>query len=337
LEEFLMTEISAAPPTPASVPLVVIVGPTASGKSALGVQLAQRFGGEVVSCDSTQVYRGFDVGTAKPTVKERAGIPHHLLDLLDPHEVFTAGDYRRRALEVLADLRARGKLPVLTVGTGLYLRALLEGLADAPLRSEELRARLRARAERRAPGHLHRLLAKMDPESAARIGPRDTSKLVRAIEVSVLAGKTITELHRAGRHRLEGFRSIKIGLVPARADLYERIEQRTVEMMDHGWPEEVKGLIAHHVHAEAKPFSFIGYREVRSHLEGKLDLPNAAKSIQQATRRYAKRQLTWFRKEPDVRWFEGFGDDSATSREALSYVENELAPEKGLGAASGAS
>ncbi len=313
-----------SPPAPASMPLVVIVGATASGKSALGILLAQRFGGEVVSCDSTQVYRGFDVGTAKPTPKERAIVPHHLLDILEPHEVFTAGDYRRRALEVLSDLRSRSRLPVLTVGTGLYLRALLEGLADAPLRSEELRARLRARAERRAPGHLHRLLAKMDPESAARIGPRDTSKLVRAIEVCVLAGKTITELHKAGRHRLEGFRPIKIGLMPARADLYERIEQRTVEMMDHGWPKEVRALIARGTPADAKPFSFIGYREVRAHLEGKLDLPNAAKAIQQATRRYAKRQLTWFRKESDVRWFEGFGDDPAMSREVLSHIEKEL-------------
>ncbi len=326
--------IPAAPP--ASVPLLVIVGPTASGKSTLGILLARRFGGEVVSCDSTQVYRGFDVGTAKPTLKERTGIPHHLLDILEPNEVFTAGDYRRRALDVLADLRTRGKLPVLTVGTGLYLRALLEGLADAPLRSEELRARLRARAERRAPGHLHRLLAKMDPESAARIGPRDTAKLVRAIEVCVLAGKPITELHKAGRHRLEGFRPIKIGLMPQRADLYERIEQRTVEMMDHGWPSEVKSLITKGVPADAKPFSFIGYREVRAHIEGKLDLPTAAKTIQQATRRYAKRQFTWFRKEQDVRWFEGFGDDSAIAREAVSHIEKELGIAS-TGAAGGAS
>ncbi|HUK32213.1 MAG TPA: tRNA (adenosine(37)-N6)-dimethylallyltransferase MiaA [Candidatus Acidoferrum sp.] len=305
-------------------PLAIIVGPTASGKSALGVWLAGRLGGEVVSCDSTQVYRGFDIGTAKPTSAERRSVRHHLIDLLDANEVFTAGDYRRHAIGVLADLKERGKLPVLVVGTGLYLRALLEGLADAPLRSEELRTRLMTRADRRRPGYLHRLLKKMDPAAAARIAPQDSPKLIRAIEVCMLAGKPLTEVHRSGRQRLEGVRPLKIGLMPERNALYERIERRTAEMIDHGWRDEVRALVGKGIPAGAKPFSFIGYKELRANLEGHLELPKAIATIQQATRRYAKRQLTWFRKEKDVRWFEGFGDDAKIMQAVLQHLQEEL-------------
>jgi tRNA dimethylallyltransferase len=305
-------------------PLAVIVGPTASGKSPLGVWLAGRLGGEVVSCDSTQVYRGFDIGTAKPTQAERRTVPHHLIDVLEPNEVFTAGDYRRRAVSVLADLKQRERLPVLVVGTGLYLRGLLEGLAEAPLRSEEMRARLVARAERRKPGYLHRLLKRMDPEAAARIAPQDSPKIIRAIEVCALAGKPLTEVHRAGRQRLEGFRPVKIGLLPERNALYERIERRTAEMVDRGLLEEVRALVGKGIPASAKPFSFIGYKEMRAHIEGHLDLPRAIAAIQQATRRYAKRQLTWFRKEQDVRWFEGFGDDAKVMQGVLQHLQEEL-------------
>ncbi|MGH9593684.1 MAG: tRNA (adenosine(37)-N6)-dimethylallyltransferase MiaA, partial [Bryobacteraceae bacterium] len=288
-------------------PLIALVGPTGSGKSALGVKLAKRFAGEVLACDSTQVYRGFDIGTAKPTAAERALAPHHLLDFLDPEETFTAGGYRLRAIAVLEDLRNWGRLPILTAGTGLYLRALLEGLADAPMRSEELRARLMRRAECNRPGYLHRLLARMDPIAAARIALQDTPKLVRAIEVSVLAGKPITEVHRAGAKSLEGFRAIKIGLNPQRTALYERIERRTLDMVDRGWVAEIRALLARGVPPAAKPFSFIGYPQLRAHLEGGMELPAAIAAIQQATSRYAKRQVTWFRKEPGVRWIEGFG------------------------------
>jgi tRNA dimethylallyltransferase len=305
-------------------PLAVIVGPTASGKSALGVWLAGRLGGEVVSCDSTQVYRGFDIGTAKPTQAERRTVPHHLIDLLEPNEAFTAGDYRRRAICSLADLKQRGKLPVLVVGTGLYLRGLLEGLSEAPLRSEELRKRLIARADRRRPGYLHRLLKRMDPEAAARIAPQDSPKLIRAIEVCVLAGKPLTEVHRSGRQRLEGFRPVKIGLLPDRNALYERIERRTAEMIDRGWLDEVRALVGKGIPATAKPFSFIGYKELRAHLDGKLELTKAIADIQQATRRYAKRQLTWFRKEQDVRWFEGFGDDAKIMQSVLQHLQEAL-------------
>src|ERR1700757_1801417 len=193
---------------PPELPLVVIVGPTASGKSTLGVWLAERLNGEVIACDSTQLYRGFDIGTAKPAVEERRGIAHHLLDVLDGTEEATAGGYRERAIAVLRDLRERKKLPILTVGTGLYLRALLEGLAELPQRSEELRARLRASAMEHAPGYLHRLLWRLDRASGEKIASADEQKLLRAIEVCLLVKKPLSEVHRGGRARLEGWRAV---------------------------------------------------------------------------------------------------------------------------------
>ena len=317
--------MSEEPQSASPAPLVAIIGPTASGKSSLAVWLAERIGGEIVACDSTQVYRGFDVGTAKATPVERQRVPHHLLDIVDPKEIFTAGEYRQRAIAALEDLRQRSRVPVLTAGTGLYLRALLEGLSDAPIRSEELRMRLLRRAARNKPGYLHRLLTKRDPEAAGRIAPADTPKLIRAIEVSVLTGKPITEIHRAGRKQLEGFHAVKIGLNPPRTALYERIERRTHEMIESGWLEEVRSLVARGIPASAKPFSFIGYRELREHLEGKHALPETIAAIQQATRRYAKRQLTWFRKEPGMHWLEGFGDNSSIAEAALRHIQPEIA------------
>jgi tRNA dimethylallyltransferase len=304
--------------------LVAIVGPTASGKSALGVWLADRLNGEILACDSTQVYRGFDVGTAKPGEGERRGIRHHLIDVVDPDEVFHAGEYRRRALEVLADLARRGKLPILTVGTGLYLRALLEGLCPAPSRSEELRERLRRRVELRGPSYLRRILERLDPEAAGRIGARDEPKMIRAIEVQLLAGRPISELHREGQEPLEGYRAIKIGLMPPRAALYERIHRRAEAMVDAGWIEEVRRLIDSGVPAGAKPFQFIGYSEWREFIEGKIGKEEALERIRQATRRYAKRQITWFRRETGVCWIEGFGDDPAIAGAALRIAEDAL-------------
>jgi tRNA dimethylallyltransferase len=294
-----------------SLPLVAIIGPTASGKSTLAVALAHKLGGEVVACDSTQVYRGFDVGTAKPTPEERGGVPHHLLDVVEPTFPFTAGEYRARAVSVLEDLRNRTRVPILTVGTGLYLRALLEGLADAPARSEELRARLEAGADAHSLQYLHRVLRRLDPEAALRIGSRDRPKMIRAIEVCLLTGRTLSEVHRMGRAPLEGYRPIKIGLQPPRAALYERIERRVHTMLDRGWLDEVAGLARSGVPQNSKPFDFIGYSELQAHIEGTITLEAATKAIAQATRRYAKRQLTWFRKEPLVHWLPGFGDDPA--------------------------
>ena len=306
-------------PAAAKLPLVVVVGPTASGKSALGVWLAQRFGGEVLACDSTQLYRGFDIGTAKPELAERRGIPHHLIDALTPSEEATAGGYREMALAALEDLRKRGRLPVLTVGTGLYLRALLEGLADVPQRSEELRGRLRASAERFAPGYLHRLLTRLDGEAAGKIALADEQKLIRAVEVCVLARRPVSEVHRSGRTPLEGWRAIKIGLMPPREGLYERIHGRTDAMLARGWMDEVRGLMASGLPENAKPFDFIGYRELREVLRGEKKLEEARAAIQQATRRYAKRQLTWFRKDPGIHWLAGFGDDPRVQDEARGW------------------
>jgi tRNA dimethylallyltransferase len=351
--------------------LIAIVGPTAAGKSTLGVSLARRFGGEIVACDSTQVYRGFDIGTAKPTVSERQGVPHHLIDLIEPAELFTAADYRRRAMDVLEDLRRRGRLPIFTAGTGLYLRALLAGLSDAPARSSAFRARLDAIAARRGAGHLHRLLRRVDGAAAVRISPQDAQKLVRALEIRFLTGKPLSDVYRAGRAPLEGYMPLKIGLNPPRALLYERIEKRTHAMLDRGWRGEVESLLASSKAprqataavpildagpdsgrntgplggpdtdevpltkpaaspALTKPFEFIGYREMRAHIESGKPLPETIAAIAQATRRYAKRQLTWFRKEPGVQWFSGFGDDpeiaAAVAAEIARYLASNAAP-----------
>jgi len=311
-------------PSQQSPALLAIVGPTAAGKSALGVWLAEQLGGEVVACDSTQLYRGFDIGTAKPSLSERRGIPHHLIDVLAPAEEATAGGYRQFALKVLEDLRQRKRLPIFTVGTGLYLRILLEGLAEVPQRSEELRERLRARAEEHTPGYLHRLLRRLDPESAQKIAPADEQKLIRAIEVCVLARKPISELHRTGRSPLEGWRPLKIGLMPPREQLYERIHARTVAMLAHGWFREVQSLLQSGLSENAKPFDFIGYRELRAVLRNEISLEQAREAIHQATRRYAKRQLTWFRREPGVQWFPGFGDDPAQQSRILESLSSLL-------------
>jgi tRNA dimethylallyltransferase len=340
-----------------SLPLVAILGPTASGKSALAVRVAERFGGEVISCDSTQLYRYFDIGTGKVSASEQQGIAHHLMDLLEPQEIFTAGDYRRRAIEVLADLRGRGKLPVFTAGTGLYLRALVEGLADAPARSEELRARLRASAEKRGErgaAHLHRILARLDSASAARIAPADEPKVIRAIEVCLESGRPMSEVHSAPRPRLEGYRVIKIGLLPPRDALYARISERVAAMLAAGWLDEVRTLVAATVPAsippvalpgilpgmmtglpqaippaipsDAKPFQFIGYSELRAHLRGEISLPAAIAAIEQATRRYAKRQIIWFRREQGVQWFAEFGSSPGTASAVLDYLALQLRP-----------
>ncbi len=307
-------------PAATDLPLVVIVGPTASGKSVLGVSLAEKFGGEIVACDSTQLYRGFDIGTAKPTIPERARVPHHLLDVLNPEEPSTAGDYRERAEVVLRDLRSRGKLPIFTVGTGLYLRALLEGLAELPQRSEEIRERLRASAVEHSPGHLHTILTKLDAETAVKIAAADEQKIIRAIEVCLLAQKPISEVLRTARKPLVGWTPIKIGLQPPRGALRDRIHSRTDAMLANGWVEEVRGLLSKNYPENAKPFDFIGYRELREVLRNKISLNEARAAIQQSTRQYAKRQLTWFRREHGVHWLGGFGDDPEIQKAAEDHL-----------------
>jgi tRNA dimethylallyltransferase len=288
------------------------------------VALARAFHAEIIACDSTQLYRGVNIGTAKPTAEERQGVVHHLIDVLDASEAATAGGYRDLALAVLADMRKRGRLPILTVGTGLYMRALLEGLADLPLRSEELRERLRASSRKHGAMHLHRVLQRMDAESAERIAPTDEQKLIRAIEVCILTRKPISEVHRAGRSALQGWRTVKIGLMPSREMLRGRIDARTEAMIKSGWLDEVRGLLEAGIAENAKIFDFIGYREMLGVLRGDLTVEKARTDIQLATRHYAKRQITWFRKDKTIRWFAGPGDDAGVQREISEWVSKEI-------------
>lgn len=302
--------------------LVVILGPTASGKSTLGVELAQKLGGEVVCCDSTQIYRHFDIGTGKLPVAEQRGIPHHLTDIAEPEDVFTAGDFRRHALQALEEISARGKLPILTAGTGLYLRALLDGLDDLPGRSEALRGRLRQRAASRGAEYLHRVLVKRDPAGAAQIAPRDTQKIIRAIEVCFLTGKPASELRGRNRTGLTGFRVLKIGLLPPREQLYAQIDRRVEAMFQAGWVEEVHSLNRRGIPVNAKPFTFLGYGQIREHIADAAGHPldSIAREIQKATRQYAKRQITWFRREANVHWLAGFGHEAEIQRQALEIA-----------------
>jgi len=304
-------------------PLLVLAGPTASGKSALGLFLARELGGEVLACDSTQIYRHFDIGTGKVTQKETSGVPHHLLDLCEPEELFTAGDYMHVARRTLAEVSRRGRLPVVTVGTGLYLRALLEGLSPVPKRSEELRARLQALLGERESKYLHRMLARVDRKSAEEIAPGDGSKLVRALEICFLTRKPRSEFFREGRDPLTGYRVLKLGLLPERAALNERIEARVEKMLEAGWLEETRRLMECYP-SGIKPFSFLGYKQFTAHLRGGLSYEDAVAQTKHETRRYAKRQLTWFRREPGLEWLDGFGDTLEVQREALRRVREFL-------------
>jgi tRNA dimethylallyltransferase len=315
-------------------PLIAIVGPTAAGKSALALLLAEKLNGEVVNYDSVQLYRGFDIGSGKLPLAERRGIEHYLLDCLDPQGNFTAGDYRREALKVLDDLKARRKLPIFAGGTGLYLRALLLGLFEGPARSEALRDRLRLMTERRGREYLHRLLARLDPAAAVRIQPRDTQKLIRALEVCILAREPMSEMHARGRSGLAGYRVVKIGLDPPRARLYDRINRRVEAMFREGLVEETRAVLDRSNPARIKPLGALGYRQARAHLEGKSTLEEAVASTQVDTRHYAKRQLTWFRREQDVTWFEGFGDDPQVQRRVLETLSQMAVTMKNGAAAS---
>ena len=302
--------------------LVVILGPTASGKTALSLELAGRFHGEIVNCDSVSVYREFSIGTAKPTPEEMSRVPHHLFDVLDPASYTTAGEYSRWAREVLRQIRNRGNLPIVVGGTGLYLRALVEGLFAGPGRSEELRSRLRRRLEKKGTAHLHRILRRLDAEASERIHANDVPKIIRAIEVSLHAREPMSEQWKAGRNRLQGFRVLRIGLDPERSKLYARIEGRVLKMFRTGLLEETRHILSTYG-ASARALNSIGYKQAVQLLAGDLEQENAISGIQQAHRNYAKRQMTWFRREPDVHWLLGFGDEPGIQQSAIALVEKE--------------
>ena len=303
--------------------LVVVLGPTASGKTALALAIARRFPGEIVNCDSVAMYREFEIGTAKPSAAERAEVPHHLLDCVDPFTDLSAGEYARQARQVLREIEQRGHLPIVSGGTGLYLRALLEGLFSGPQRSEELRNKLRGRSEKHGTEYLHRILRRLDASAASRIHANDVPKVIRAIEVCLASRRTsprtMTELWQQGRDPLQGFCILRLGLNPERDALYARINQRAVKMFDQGLITETERLLAKHGD-QARPLASLGYKQALQFLRGELDRESALAAAQQAHRNYAKRQMTWFRREPDVRWLAGFGDAPAIQAEGIAAV-----------------
>ena len=303
-------------------PLIVIAGPTASGKTSLAIHLAQHLNGEIVSCDSIAVYRLMDIGSAKPTPAERALIPHHCLDLYWPNEECTAGDYARHARAAIAAIRDRGKTPIVAGGTGLYLRALLQGLAPAPQRDEALRERLRSRAAQRGSAWLHRILQHLDAKAAAQIHANDTPKLIRSIEVTLAGRAPQTEQWEAGREPLIGYTVTQFVLGPSstgpvREQLYERINQRAAAMFERGLVAETK-MLRDRFGGGIRSLGALGYAQAMSILRGESTTEAAITAAQQGHRNYAKRQLTWFRREPDMQWLEGFGDDEKIQQAALA-------------------
>jgi tRNA dimethylallyltransferase len=306
---------------PNGTPLVLLLlGPTGSGKTALSLALGERFAGEIVSCDSVAVYRGMDLGSAKPTAEERACLPHHLIDVTNPDQPFTAGDYSRLARAALHQIADRNHLPIVTGGTGLYLRALTDGLFAGPQRQHELRQRLEQSSQRHGQARLHRILLRLDPDSAARIHANDTPKLIRAIEVCLAARKPLSQV--LARDPLEGFHLLRIGLNPPRQQLYDHLNSRCAQMFTAGLVDETRGLLDRY--GPVKALDSLGYRQAMAVLAGTSTESEAIAAAQQGHRNYAKRQLTWFRREPAVHWITGFGDDSATTQVAAKLVEQNL-------------
>jgi tRNA dimethylallyltransferase len=305
---------------------VLLLGPTGSGKTALSLALAGRFNGEIVSCDSVAVYRGMDLGSAKPSRAEQARAPHHLIDVANPDEPFTAGEYSRRARAALRDIASRGKLPIVTGGTGLYLRALTEGLFAGPGRQEDLRMRLRCSVERHSPAWLHKILHRLDPATALRIHANDTPKLIRAIEVCLAARKPMSHVLADPEKKndpLTGFHLLRIGLNPPRQALYERLNRRCADMFAAGLLQETRALLA--CYGPIKTLDSLGYRQALSVLLKGVSEKVAVAEAQQGHRNYAKRQMTWFRREPDVHWIEAFGDTPEATNAAIALTASALA------------
>lgn len=286
-----------------AAPVIAVVGPTAAGKSALALALARERGGEIVCCDSLQVYRGLDIGSAKATPEERAAVPHHMLDVADPDEPFSAAEYSRQARVALAGIARRERLAIVAGGTGLYLRALLHGLFEGPSRDEALRGRLERIAERRGDRSLHRMLASVDPEAAARIPPRDRLRVVRAIEVFRSTRRPISEHHRAGSDPLRGHDVLVVGLDPPRDALREAVERRTADMLARGLVDEARRLLDRGYGPALRPLRAIGYRQAVAVARGEMEAAPARRAIVAETMRYAKRQMTWFRHQTEATWF----------------------------------
>lgn len=305
------------------VPAVAIVGPTGARKSYLALRIAEEFHGEIVNCDSLQLYKGFDIGTAKVPETARRGIPHHLFDVLDPRQGYSAGEYARDARLATASISARNRLPIVTGGAGFYLRALLHGLPPLPPRDESLRADLASR-EKSRPGTLHRILSRLDPAAAARIHTRDVQKLTRALEIRMLTRNPLPP--PAAAEPLRGYRVLQIGLNPDRQQLYQVLDARAREMFVSGLIGEVRNLLAQGCTGSEKPFESLGYKQALEHVHGSATLEQAIASTQLETRQYAKRQLTWLRRDPDVHWLSGFGDSPEVIEHAFALIRAHLSP-----------
>ena len=309
-------------------PAVAILGPTGSGKSGLAAALAKQFHGEIVSCDALQIYRGMDIGTAKASASERGALPHHMLDLRNPGEDFSAGDYQRIARRTLGEVRERGKVPFVVGGTGFYFRALTEGFFEGPGRSEWLRARMRKIVRRRGPARLHAALRNVDPASAARISPGDAARVVRAYEIFLVTGRTMTWWQQQPRDCLRDFRWLKLALAWPREILYRRIDRRVEEMVANGFVDEVRSLLAGYPR-ECHAFKAIGYRQFADYLEGQSSLESAIDDTKRESRRYAKRQLTWFRALDDIVWLECSNDQEIPLTRPAELLEDFLNAEPG--------
>ncbi|HEV8345213.1 MAG TPA: tRNA (adenosine(37)-N6)-dimethylallyltransferase MiaA [Vicinamibacterales bacterium] len=305
-------------------PLVAILGPTATGKSALAFAIAERFGGEIINCDSTAVYRGFDIGTDKIAATDRRGIPHHLIDIADPTDEYTAAQFARDAADVVHDIHARGRLPILAGGTGFYYRALTRGLFPGPGKNAALRRRLESIAERRGVTFLHRMLERVDAGSATRIQPRDLKRLVRALEVYFLTGIPMTD-HFAGTvSPLPDVEVVAIGLRLPAAETSARVTRRVDEQFERGLLDEIRTLLARGIPETARPFGGLVYRQALEHLHGVRDEAATRALIAQENRRYARRQLIWFRKEPNLVWFEGPGESPSTIAAVTTFIDQRL-------------
>ena len=300
--------------------VVAVLGPTATGKSALGLAIAERFGGEIVNCDSTAVFRGFDIGTDKVAEDDRRGIPHHLIDIADPTEEYTAAHYARDASAVIRDIHARQRLPVLVGGTGFYYRALTRGLFPGPGRDADLRGRLERVAARRGPEALHRMLQRVDAESALRIQPRDVKRMVRALEVYFLTGRPLTDHFAETQPPMPDVEFVAVAVRLPAAAISERVTRRVDEQFARGLLDEMRGLLARGVPERARPFGGLVYRQAIEHLHGVRDEAATRALIAQENRRYARRQLIWFRKEPGLTWFDGPGESAETTAAVLHFL-----------------